>query len=88
VACGEDAMQILGLSEYLWCHDTRAGYNCDADAGIYTNCVAGAISAPGSSSSGCLDPRWVSSAQTMFRMSKYFLSVARFRKPLGGEEPG
>lgn len=54
----EDAMQILvALSEYLWCHDTRAGYNCqcDADAGIYSNCVAG--SAVGSSPSSYLYPR-------------------------------
>jgi hypothetical protein len=47
----------IALSEYLWCHDTRAGYNCDADARIYTICVAGAISAAGCSllASGCLD---------------------------------
>jgi hypothetical protein len=30
----------------------------------------------------------VSSAQAMFRISTYFLSVARLRKPLGGEGPG
>jgi hypothetical protein len=67
------------LSEYLWCYDTKAGYNCDADAGIYTNCVAE------SSPCGC---RCLSSAQAMVRISKYFLSVARFRRPLGGEELG
>jgi hypothetical protein len=53
-------MQILvALSEYLWCHGTRAGYSCqcDRDAGIYSNCVAGAISAAGSYPSGYLHPR-------------------------------
>jgi hypothetical protein len=31
-------------------------------------------------------PKAAVSARAMLRISKYFLNVARFRKPLGGEE--